>query len=217
MNEVLPRKRSLWRWLAAGFAAAFLLAAALVLLRVGRWLVVQDPLESANAAVVLSGRMPVRAVEAAQIYRQGYVAQVWVMRPQGPAEQLRDLGIAYVGEEFYNQKALMALGVPSDAIRVLEKQTGNTEDELTEVARLLRQEGADKVIVVTTKPHTRRVRAIWRRLVGAQPRLIVRYASEDTYDGAHWWRNTGDALDVVREVFGLLNVWAGFPVRYVRR
>jgi hypothetical protein len=28
-----------------------------------------------------------------------------------------------------------------------------------------------------------------------------------------WWRNTGDALDVVREVLGLLNVWAGLPLQ----
>jgi uncharacterized SAM-binding protein YcdF (DUF218 family) len=217
MNEAAPRKRSAWRWLIAGFLAALIIAVGVAVLRVGQWLVVQDPLESADAAVVLSGRMPVRALEAAQIYRQNYVSQVWVMRPQGPAERLKEIGIAYVGEEFYNQKVLMAEGVPADAIRAPERETENTEDELTEVARLLREEGAGKVIVVTTKPHTRRVRAIWRRLVGAQPRLIVRYASEDTYDGAHWWRNTADALDVVREVFGLLNVWAGFPVRYVRR
>ncbi len=208
------QKRSVWRWLAAGVVVAILAAAVVALLRLGQWLVVQDPLEPAYAVVVLSGRMPVRAIEAAKIYRQGYAARVWVMHPQGPAEALRQMGIAYVGEEFYNQKVLMAQGVPGDAIRVQEKLTGNTEDELAEVARLLRQENARKVIVVTTKVHTRRVRAIWERLVGAQPGLIVRYAEADPYDAAHWWRQTQDALDVVREALGLLNAWAGFPVRY---
>ena len=71
--------------------------------------------------------------------------------------------------------------------------------------------------MVTTKPHTRRVKAIWKRLVGNSPRLMVRYASQDGYDGVHWWRRTSDALDVVRELLGLANAWAGFPVQPEKR
>jgi hypothetical protein len=44
----------------------------------------------------------------------------------------------------------------------------------------------------------------------------VRYASADPYDAQRWWRHTRDALAVSREVFGLLNVWAGFPVQPAR-
>jgi hypothetical protein len=69
------------------------------------------------------------------------------------------------------------------------------------------------VIIVTSKPHTRRVRTIWRKLVGSDPHMMVHYAQDDPYDGAHWWRHTPDALDVVRETLGLLNAWAGFPLR----
>ena len=68
------------------------------------------------------------------------------------------------------------------------------------------------VIIVTTKPHTRRVRALWRALTRDQSRAIVRAASADPYDEDHWWRNTRDALDVVREVLGLMNTWAGLPL-----
>ncbi len=39
---------------------------------VGRWLVDPDPVERARAIVVLSGRSPFRAMEAAAIYRQGW-------------------------------------------------------------------------------------------------------------------------------------------------
>jgi uncharacterized SAM-binding protein YcdF (DUF218 family) len=179
---------------------------------VGRWLVIEDPLQQAHTIVVLSGAMPIRALEAARIYRQGFASRVWVTHSQSPAETLRQMGISYVGEEFYSRKVLMSQGVPEDAIRVFELQTSNTESELTEVARLLQQEDGGTVIVVTTKPHTRRVRAIWKRVAGPERRLIVRYPADDPYDGAHWWRHTRDALDVVRELLGLLNAWAGFPV-----
>ena len=183
----------------------------------GRWLVVEDSLEPARAIVVLSGRMPVRAQEAARLYREGLAPQVWVMRPDSPAEELGEMGIDYVGEAFYNAKVLIARGVPADAIRVFEKPAENTEKEVLQIAAELREDGGKQVILVTTKPHTRRLKTVWGRLVGERPRAIVRYASGDSFDAAHWWRNTQDALDVVREILGLANVWAGFPLRYTRR
>lgn len=203
-------------WIAAAVLVV-IMAAAWAIRGVGQWLVVQDALEPAQAIVVLSGRMPVRAREAAEIYRQGFAAQVWITRPASPEEELRQMGIGFVGEEFYNQRVLIQLGVPTDAIRVLDKPVINTEQEVLEISDALRQEGGSKVIVVTTKPHTRRVKAIWKRLVGNSPRLMVRYASQDGYDGAHWWRHTSDALDVVRELLGLANAWAGFPVQPEKR
>src|SRR5260370_36163056 len=56
--------------------------ALIILLGVGRWLVVEDPLEKAQAIVVLSGRMPMRAQEAARLYNRGYAAEVWLTRSE---------------------------------------------------------------------------------------------------------------------------------------
>ncbi len=203
------------RWALVWAAVLLILVAGVILgiCRVGYWLVVEDPLEPAQAIVVLSGRVPMRALEAAEIYRQGYSAEVWVTRSASPVEELRQMGISYVGEEFYNEKVLMYRGVPADAIRVLQDPVENTEEEVQEIAAELRRVGGNKAIVVTSKPHTRRVKAIWKARVGDSPRLIVRLASQDSFDAAHWWRHTGDALDVMREVLGLVNVWAGLPVR----
>jgi hypothetical protein len=69
------------------------------------------------------------------------------------------------------------------------------------------------VILVTSKAHSRRLKATWRALVGDSPLAIVRYAREDPFDPGSWWRYTDDALSVIREVFGILNVWAGFPMK----
>jgi hypothetical protein len=81
------------------------------------------------------------------------------------------------------------------------------------VARELKAAGGDRVILVTSKCHTRRVKTIWHTLVGTHPEAIVRYAPEDPFHTDHWWRNTADAMSVSREGFGLLNVWAGFPIK----
>lgn len=184
-----------------------------VFLHLGDWLVVQDPLEVAYAIVVLSGKLPDRALEASRLYAQNYAAQVWVSQGTSPAAQLARMNIAFLGEDFYNQKILMANGVPADAIRILEMPATNTEEEVDEIARDCRRDQAHTVIIVTSKPHTRRVRLIWRRRVGDDPRAIVRYVSDDSFDAAHWWRISGNALDVVREWLGIANALAGFPAR----
>jgi uncharacterized SAM-binding protein YcdF (DUF218 family) len=181
----------------------------------GRWLVVADPLEPARAIVVLSGRVPFRAMEAAALYREGLAPEVWLTNEvRTPEEMVLDrLGVPVVRGVAYNREALLRLGVKPEAVRLLGDGVWNTVDELRVIGAELRRDGGDRVIIVTSKAHSRRVRATWAAIVGASPRAIVRYAHEEPYGGGHWWRNTRDALDVSREVFGLLNVWAGFPVQ----
>ena len=201
------------RWLIAGVILLIFAGPLVVFFGIGRWLVVDDPLVHADVIVVLSGRLPERAMEAARLYKAGYADQVWISPPLSPAEDLKAMHIAFIGEDFYNEKVLIAMGVPPDSIRILEHPDVNTEAEVRQVSENLRSSQLHSAIIVTSKPHTRRVRTIWRKLVGAEPHLIVRYPRDDAYDGAHWWRHTRDGLDVMRETLGLLNAWAGFPAR----
>jgi uncharacterized SAM-binding protein YcdF (DUF218 family) len=210
----LPGRRPCcWTLLALSvLALLFLLAAAGALFRAGRWLVVQDPLQKADAIAVLSGRMPLRAEEAAALYRAGWAPQVWVTHPPGPGRELDLLGIDFVGEEFYSVRVLLRLGVPADAIRVLPAEAVNTAVEMDVLAQQLELSGGHSLIVVTSKAHTRRVRTLWRLHAKPGQSMFLRPASDDPFDPAHWWRTTGDALEVVRELLGLANAWAGLPV-----
>jgi uncharacterized SAM-binding protein YcdF (DUF218 family) len=202
------------RWLIPGGVLVLLAVMALTLFfTVGSWLVVDDPLVHADVIVVLSGRLPERAVEAARIYKAGNAEQVWISPPVSPVDELKAMHISFLGEDFYNEKVLIAQGVPPDAIRILDRPDENTEAEVRQISEDLHKLQFHSAIIVTSKPHTRRVRTIWRKLVGSEPLMIVHYAPDDPYDGAHWWRHTRDALDVVRETLGLLNAWAGFPLR----
>jgi uncharacterized SAM-binding protein YcdF (DUF218 family) len=182
----------------------------------GAWLVVEDPLSPARAVVALGGEVPFRAIEAASIYRQGWASEVWLTRPPQDAGEtaLHEHGIQEPGDEIYNRAVLERLGVPAGAMRVLSRPAQNTAQEVQVIAEELQRAGGGRVILVTSKPHSRRVRASWRALIGEH--AFVRYATSDPYDAHRWWRHTRDALAVSREVFGLLNVWAGFPVRPAR-
>jgi uncharacterized SAM-binding protein YcdF (DUF218 family) len=179
---------------------------------VGCWLVRPDPLAPADVIVVLSGTMPARAEEAARIFRVGYAHKVWITRPVSPADELARMGIPYAGEEDYSSEVLIHEGVPAQAIRILPETIVDTQQEVEEISRDARAEGDSRVIIVTSPQHTRRVKALWLKLVGRNPALIVRGSPQDGFDADHWWRNTRDAFSVVRELMGLLNVWTGLRV-----
>jgi uncharacterized SAM-binding protein YcdF (DUF218 family) len=210
VTSFLARSRALRILLAVGLSSV--LFALICFFAVGRWLVVEDALVKSRAIAVLSGSMPLRAMEAAKLYREGYAPEIWLTHSAEPGETLAAMSIPFAGEDYYNVRILIHEGVPAGAIHVLDPPIVNTADEMNVIAAALAQEKDRTVIVVTTKAHTRRVRLLWRTLASDRGRAIVRAASDDPFDPRRWWRNTGDALDVVREVLGLLNAWVGLPL-----
>lgn len=203
------RRPNLWLWL----LGSFLVAVSFVFLNLGKWLVAEDPLQHADAIAVLSGQMPARALEAARVYKQGYAKHVWLTHSTEPGATMAQLSIPYAGEESYDKQILLHEGVPEDAIHVLDPPIVNTADEMKTIGAALRKENQRSVIIVTSKVHTRRVKALWKRISAQDGNAIVRGVSNDPFDPSHWWRTTRDALDVVREILGLLNAWAGLPLQ----
>lgn len=213
LATILPnattRRRPLWLPIASAFIFLLLLA----FLNVGRWLDREDPLQKASAIAVLSGRMPDRALEAARLYNQGYAPQVWLSYSVEPNATLQKYGVPYAGEETYDRLLLVHQGVPESAIRILDPPIVNTADEMRTFGLALSKLPERRIILVTSKVHTRRTAALWRLLSSKDGAAIVRGVSDDEFEPGRWWKNTRDALDVVREVLGLLNTWAGLPLQ----
>lgn len=213
MHSEKRSARQTTRWVVLSAILALLLILSVYGFRhVGAWLVVQDPLQRADAIVVLSGGLPDRALWAAELYREGYAPEVWISRPAGPQAVLQAMGIRYAGEETYNQEILIHRGVPPDAVHILAPTIVDTEQEIRVISTLLQNAGGKCAIIVTSPYHTRRVRTLWKDLAPPGMRSIVR-ADSEPYDAWHWWRNTRDSLAVFREMLGLVNAWAGLPVR----
>ena len=189
------------------------------IIKLGQWIVVEDPLQPARAIVALTPQVPYRAMEAAALYHQHLAPEIWVTRQDNSEEELvfRRLRIQLTPDEAMSVEVLEHLGVPASSIRILDRPIRNTDQEIRLIAEELGRTQGNQVIIVTSKFHTRRVRTIWRAVVGTKAKAIVRFAYEDPYDPAHWWQNTQDALKAIQENLGLLNVWAGFPLRPERR
>src|SRR5271168_3297338 len=97
LASAVPQKRRTRRVL-FGLSALVVFVIAVFLLFLGRWLVVEDPLEKAQAIVVLSGDMPLRASEAAKLYREGYAPSVWLTHSTEPGATFNAMHITYLGE-----------------------------------------------------------------------------------------------------------------------
>lgn len=110
------------------------------LLLAPRLLLVEGPVRSADAIVLLGGDDGSRATRAAELFHQGYAPVIiitgdWEMRPE----------------------ELVRLGVPSAAILVEDKAQSTAENaEFT--LRMMQQRGWSRALVVTSWWHTRRAR-----------------------------------------------------------
>lgn len=194
-----------------------LLLAAAAFVHAGTWLVREDPPQKAQIVVVLSGGLPERALAAADEFKASGASAVWLTRPQQPGTAMQELHLPYAGEDQYSRMVLIERGVPAAAIRTLNPAINNTADELKAVFEELKAHSNATVVIVTSKAHTRRVRAVWNVIGdGSNRHLLVRAAPEDPFDARHWWRSSNDALSVVREYLGLLNAWFGLPLHHGR-
>lgn len=183
---------------------------------VGRWLITEDPLEAACCIVVLGGHPPVRAMEAAAIYHQGWAPEIWMTQFPELAEEatLRSFGIETTPEFVITSRVLEKLDVPKNAIILLDESSIDTREELQNVHRALSERHpSGPVILVTSRYHSRRVRVIWKNVAGSSRRAVIRTAANDSFPRDKWFLNTTDLSMVAHEFFGILNLWVGHPVR----
>ena len=196
-------------------AALLILLAGFAIARAGTFLTVSDPLQKADAIVVIGGRVPFRAMKGADLYKQGVAPEVWLtIGNRNAAEiEMERLGVHPTLEHVYSQQVLERLGVPSRVIRIIPGRNNNTATEMRTIGGYARRNGAARIVLVTSNYHSRRVRTLWRKLVGDSPEAIVQYTVAEPFDERRWWADSADGWTVSREWFGLVNAWLGFPVR----
>jgi uncharacterized SAM-binding protein YcdF (DUF218 family) len=188
--------------LVAGVAGAVRFAA--------RFLVVADPLPArADAIVVLAGLPPARLLEAADLYRGGHgprIVLTRVRRPPGTVA-LAPRGIAVPDASDEARDWLLALGVPANAVTILDGRAASTTSEARLIAGWACRSRVRSLIVVTSPSHTRRARLILRRILGPDIALAVRPARADFFPVRHWWRSRRASKLVLSEYQKLANYW----------
>jgi len=142
----------------------------------GRAAVREDPLDRAEAVVILGGAPRFRAPAAVALWREGWAASiVAVGGSDGHKEALRTLEV------------LDALAVPRRVIHVIETDAPGTWDEALQVAALAAREGWSRVLVVTSAYHTRRAAALFTAALGPDVDLRLRVAADEPWRPDAWW------------------------------
>lgn len=209
------------RRIVGGLAALVALAVAtLPLLRAaGRFLVEDDPLQHADAIVVLAGSYPDRILEAAALYRDGWAPRLILCREPENAgfRKLRALGVRVPRPFEINRTVAEQLGVPADAITVLDRPAASTVSEADVVLAEIQARGYRSILLVTSKYHSHRAGLIYRHLAGGRVAVIVRAARDDDFQPDAWWRDRASARRVAIEyqkllTFLLVDRWRMPPV-----
>jgi len=195
---------------ALGVAVVLAALVAVALLGAGRLLVVADPLPPrADAIVILAGSVPDRTLEAADLYRASLAPRVVVTRERLPRGQatLRARGVRLPESDELTVTALHELGVPPGAIVVLRRRAASTESEARTIARWACAHRLRRLIVVTSRAHSRRARLILRQALGPGIALAMRPSRYDTFAPARWWHVRRDAKLILSEYEKLANYW----------
>jgi uncharacterized SAM-binding protein YcdF (DUF218 family) len=205
----MPRLRATLAATALLITAGFLLSP-LALPRLGRFLVVSDPLPAAaDAIVVLAGAPQDRLAEAARLHGAGIAPRVVLTRERLPAGAValeREGARLPEGHDLARQ-ALGDLGVGDDAIVTLRRRASSTTTEARTIADAACRNGWRRLVVVTSPSHTRRARLILRRALPPSVEVSVRPAAAAYFPASHWWQRRHAAKRVLFEYQKLLNFW----------
>lgn len=192
-------------------AGLLLLLSAITLPRLGAWLVVEDPLQKADAIIVLGGTMYERPLEAVELHQAGWAPQIYLFRQVADfgETQLMARGVPYLREVDIQVDVLRRLGVEPQAIHVLN-EAGSTAEEASLLAALASREKFARLIIITSKQHTRRARLVMtRRLDGLGVQVIMRASRFDRSDVDRWWANRSTLRFTLFETQRLLGYWIG--------
>lgn len=179
------------RRLLATAVLVLLVAAGLGARRLGSFLVAVDPLEHADVIFVLGGTFFERPLEAADLYHEGWAPSILLSAQtmDNGTVAARARGIDVPTEPEMQELSLERVGVPRAVIDVLPPQL-STAEEAASLAAACRARGWRRVIVVTSRQHTRRAGlVIRRRLSGSGVAVIMRASRYDESDPDHWWRS----------------------------
>ena len=149
---------------------------------IGQYLVVADPLQPADAVVVLGGGERDRVEYGASLFRSAEARWFVVTNNTLDIPGIRD---DYAG--LMRREAIWQ-GVPEDRILTAPGMAHTTYDEALAVRQLARQHGWLAILVSTDPFHTRRSRLTFRgvfRDTGVT--VIVRPVNESWYQADSWW------------------------------
>lgn len=172
-------------------------------LQLGPFLAKEDPLQQADAILVLSGTSMRRPLEAADLYLAGYAPRIVLTRQtrEGGERALAARGIQILEDVTRTRDVFLQLGIPDEAVIVPARIHDSTAAEAITLRELARSHSWRRIILVSSKYHLRRTAFAFRReLRGTDVELLMRGTRYDGLEPSRWWRRRGDIREIIPEV-----------------
>ena len=174
--------------------AILFLAHGLWLPLVGRFLVVADPLQPADAVVPLGGGGVGRVAQAAALLEDGYATWLVATDAEIDLPGIRDSYSELVRQEAQWQ------GVAPERILMAPGVVETTYEEALAVRALAQEQGWRSLLVVTDPFHTRRASLTFRNVFrGTGVAVGVRPVEDAEYDAEAWWQSADGLRDTWTE------------------
>lgn len=186
------------RWIKSLVLLCFLAAVVFIgwLLRdtllqsIGEFLIVRDFPAAADAIVVLSGESPERAMGAFDLYKEKLAPRILLTQEILPPVrmELNRRGLSYPSAAELDVQLLKSLGVPEKDITLLEPRCDSTYSESLAVQSFWKNNPPQKILLVTSRFHSRRARATFRRTLGSGTEVLSVPTPYDSFEPRSWWK-----------------------------
>jgi uncharacterized SAM-binding protein YcdF (DUF218 family) len=191
----------LYRRTFAVVAVIALASAAYAFAHVGLYLTKEDAIGKADAIAVLAGTRMDRALEAADLYQNGYAPRIVITRqkPEPSFAALAQRGVTLASDEDVTRGVLEKLGVPAAAIIVPDAIHDNTAQEAQTLRQLAVMNRWRTLIIVTSKYLRWAGFAIRRELKDTGTEVMMHGTGYDEVNPDRWWTSRADWRWVIIE------------------
>ena len=214
---MLKRKNTFGRSLLVLISLFILLFIAIfydaILRTMGGLIVVDEKPPYSDAVVILNTGIEYypRLIQAAALFHEGLASMV-VINGNRKTDILRELEAK--GFEsccpWYSDsvRILTMLGVPEKyIIRISAEDVFDSVSEADIVGKELIRKNIRKVIITTSKFHTRRAKFIWKKMYTDQLTVFMVSAKADPFDPQNWWKDGRQIRWVLAEYGAWVYYW----------
>ncbi|MBK9357740.1 MAG: YdcF family protein [Bacteroidales bacterium] len=192
-----------------GIIVLILFLFTLILRLAGNYLVREEPLYKADAAIILMGSITDRVLQASDLYQEGYFEKlILVEENMGPVEALVIRGARLISNTEQCRQAAVDLGIPDSCITVLPGRAASTQKEAL-IARnyLAGHPEISSLLIITSASHTRRAAMIFRKVLKGDRKIEILTSPSiySSFRAEKWWRYRESRQDVVYEYIKILN------------
>ena len=206
-------RRSLFVLIPLILVLVFIFFAGPILRKMGSLLLVDEKPLYSDAVVVLNTGVEYypRLIQAADIYQHGLVRKV-VINGNRKTDNLKELeakGFKRCCPWYTDSVRILTIfGVPEDKIIWISAEDAyDTVSEADTVGKEIIRRNFTKVIITTSKYHTRRAKFIWKKMYENQLSVFMVSAKTDPYDPDNWWKDGRQIRWVLAEYGAWIFYW----------